>query len=391
MRRLTIDQARRIAIAAQGLNESRPKRVDVRHFRKVLQRTKVVQLDSVNVAVRAHYMPFFSRLGSYDRNALDRWINSDEMFEYWAHEASVLPTADLPLLRFRMDQESQGSRVLEVQKNHPGYVDEVLAEVRRHGPMTVSDLREPGERTGPWWGHGKGKVALDHLYGQGLVTRRGRTPNFVSIYDLPERVFTPELLAEVVPTDEAHRQLLVKAAQAHGVGTLADLSDYYRISNPEARPRLAELVASGLIDEVEVEGWKQVAYMDPAARLPRNVRGSAVLSPFDSLIWFRPRTERLFGFHYRIEIYVPEPKRQFGYYVYPFLLDGELVGRVDLKADRKNGLLKVLGSYHEDRTDVGRVASALSDELRTMASLLGLDEIQVAKKGNLAVLLRRVA
>ncbi|MBT8249881.1 MAG: winged helix DNA-binding domain-containing protein, partial [Acidimicrobiia bacterium] len=252
----------------------------------------------------------------------------------------------------------------------------------------VSDLQEPGERTGPWWGHGKGKIALDHLYSTGALTIRGRTPNFVSIYDIPERVFDRILLSQHVPEHEAHRQLMVKAVQAHGVGTLSDLADYFRLSNPEARPRLAELLADGLVEEVQVEGWKQAAYIDPSARLPRKISGQALLAPFDPLIWHRERTERLFGFRYRIEIYVPEPQRQFGYYVYPFLLDGELVARVDLKADRKAGVLRVLGSFVEKGVEDDEVGSQLAIELRTMAQWLGLGDIAVSKNGNLSMSLR---
>ncbi len=384
MRTLTLAQARRIAVGAQGLDRARPGRVDVRHFRSVLNRLKVVQLDSVNVAVRAHYMPFFSRLGSYDRDALDRWINGPEVFEYWAHVASILPSDELPLMRFRMDQKFRSKRVAKLRREHPGYIEEVLAEVTAHGPLTVSDLREPGERTGPWWGLGKGKIALDHLYSTGALTIRGRTPNFVSIYDTPERVFEPELLKLSIPEHEAHRQLLLKAVQAHGVGMLSEIADYFRLSNPEARPRLAELVDGGRIQEVNVEGWKQTAYLDPAARLPRASRGRALLAPFDRLIWHRDRTERLFDFRYRIEIYVPEPQREFGYYVYPFLLDGELVARVDLKADRKAGVLLVLGSFAEEGVDRSRVAGALSQELSLMSGWLGLADVNVSRNGNLS-------
>lgn len=388
MRTLSLDQARRIAVGAQGLDLPRPHRVDVRHFRKVMKRLKVVQLDSVNVLARAHYLPFFSRLGSYDRDALDRWINGPEVFEYWAHVASILPADELPLMRFRMEREFRSERVAKLRREHPGFIDQVLAEVTEHGPLTVSDLREPGERTGPWWGHGKGKIALDHLYSTGALTIRGRTPNFVSIYDIPERVFDRDLLNQHVPEVEAHRQLLVKAVQAHGVGTLSDLADYFRLSNPEARPRIAELVAEGTLEEVRVEGWNQVSYIDPAARLPRKITGRALLAPFDPLIWHRERTERLFGFRYRIEIYVPEPQRQYGYYVYPFLLNGELVARVDLKAERKAGVLRVLGSFVEDGVENGEVASQLSLELETMARWLGLGDIAVSAKGNLSTSLR---
>ena len=389
MRTLTLAQARRTALAAQGFGQPRPAgRIDVRHFRRVIGHINLLQLDSVNVAVRAHYMPMFSRLGAYDRDALDGWINGPEMFEYLGHVASVMPTADLPMLRHRMTGDRKiYSRTQQVLDDHPEYIEQVLDEVAEHGPLTVTDLSNAGSRTGPWWGHGRGKVALDWLYATGRLTIRGRTRNFVSIYDLPERVFPPELLAEEMSQDEAHREMLLRAARAHGVGTLADLADYYRISH--ARSHLEDLVADGELEEVAVEGWRQPAYLHPAATRPRQIRARALLAPFDPVVWFRDRTERLFGFHYRIEIYVPEPQRRYGYYVYPFLLDDELVARVDLKADRKAGVLRALGSFVEKGQDPGRVAPELAAELRLMAEWLGMVEVHVSSKGNLSAALRK--
>jgi uncharacterized protein YcaQ len=280
-------------------------------------------------------------------------------------------------------------RVGALLAEHPEYFETVFAEVAEHGPLTVSDLSDPGTRTGPWWGHGRGKVALDWLYTSGRLTVRGRTPTFSSIYDLPERFFSADVMAEELSKEDAQREMLLRSARALGVGTLADLADYYRISNPEARPRLEELVTAGRLEMVAVEGWRQPAYRYPGSRLPRTVAGRALLSPFDSLIWARDRVERLFGFRYRIEIYVPRPQRRFGYYVYPFLLDGELVGRVDLKADRKAGVLRVLGSFIEEGQDPARVAPELAGELRLMAGWLGLEEVHVSSKGNLSGTLRR--
>lgn len=388
MRTLTLSQARRIALAAQGFNRPRPTgRVDVRHFRRAIGDIHLLQLDSVNVAVRAHYMPMFSRLGSYDRDALDRWINGPEIFEYLAHVASVLPTPDLPLMRHRMQDRKAYSRSRELMRTHPEYFDQVYQEVAEHGPLTVSDLSDPGSRTGPWWGHGNGKVALDWLYVTGRLTIRGRTPNFVSIYDLPERVFPPELLDVEVSQEEAERELLLRGAQAHGVGTVADFADYYRLTN--VRGHLEDLVSSGELEAVRVEGWEQPAYLHPSATIPRSIRVRALLSPFDPVVWFRDRTQRLFGFHYRIEIYVPAPQRTYGYYVYPFLLDDQLVGRVDLKADRKASVLRALGTYVEDGHDRDRVGTELAAELRLMADWLGLSEVDVANNGNLAAAVRK--
>ncbi len=387
MRTLTITQARRIALSAQGFADPRPSgRIDVRHFRRVIGRINLLQLDSVIVAVRAHYMPMFSRLGAYNRHSLDEWINGPEMFEYLGHVASVMPTTDLPMLRFRMRDRKVYERTQEVLDSHPEYFDQVYREVAERGPLTVSDLSDAGSRTGPWWGHGRGKVALDWLYLTGQLTIRGRTKNFVSIYDLPERVFSSDLLEREMSQDDAYREMLLRGARAHGVGTLADLADYYRIAN--AKPHLKELVDDGRLQEVAVEGWKQPAYLHPEAIRPRQIRARALLAPFDPVVWFRDRTERLFDFHYRIEIYVPEPERQFGYYVYPFLLNDELVGRVDLKADRKAGVLRALGSYREEGQDPHHVAPELAAELLTMAEWLGLDEVHVSNRGNLAAELR---
>lgn len=388
MRTLTLPQARRIALAAQGFTEPRPTgRIDVRHFRRVVGRINLLQLDSVNVAVRAHYMPVFSRLGAYDRAALDGWINGPEMFEYLGHVASVMPTADLPMLRYRMRGRKQYPRTRTELDKHPEYFEQVYQEVAEHGPLTVSDLSDPGSRTGPWWGHGQGKIALDWLYVTGRLTIRGRTSNFVSIYDLPERVFSADLLRHERSKDDAEREMLLRGARAHGVGTLADFADYYRITH--ARGHLQDLVDAGRLEEVAVEGWDQPAYLHPEAKLPRRIRARALLAPFDPVVWFRDRTERLFNFHYRIEIYVPAPQRRFGYYVYPFLLDDQIVGRVDLKADRKAGVLRALGSFLEEGQDPTRVGAELAAELRLMADWLGLSEVHVSGKGNLSGALRK--
>ena len=389
MRSLTLPQARRIALAAQGLAEPRPQgRIDVRHFRRVMGRLHAIQLDSVIVAVRAHYMPFFSRLGTYDRDRLDQWINGPEIFEYWGHEASFMPTADFPLLRYRMKAMEPWDRALKLLEDDPTYIESIYREVRRKGPLTVSDLDDPGSRTGPWWGYHNGKTALEWLNAAGRITTRGRDHAFKCIYDLSSRAIPSAAREQRWGRAAAQRRLLVKAAQAHGVGTAADLADYYRIRVPEARPLLEKLAAAGELDEVAVEGWKDVAYLHPNAVLPRRTSGARLLSPFDSLIWTRPRVSRLFGFDYRIEIYVPQPQRRYGYYVYPFLLDGELVGRVDLKADRKAGVLRVPGAFIEPNCPAQRVPAELAKELELMAGWLGLGGVVVGRRGNLASDLR---
>lgn len=390
MRQLSNDQARRIALAAQGFADARPRgRVDRRHFRRVIDRIGLLQLDSVNVLQRSHYLPMYSRLGPYSIDALDEYTaRSGEMFEYWAHEASLLPVERYPLLRWRMEEIEPWRRVRGIIGGHPGYVDSVYDEIAAHGPLTVSDLSDPGDRTGPWWGHGKGKVALDWLFAKGRVAAY-RNGNFGRLYDLPERVVAAEHLhSPAVEKRDAFRKLLVLAARHHGVGTATDLADYYRLHRPTSRSVIDELAGEGEIREVQVEGWKHSGYMHPEAKLPRKISGAALISPFDSLVWERDRTERLFGFRYRIEIYVPQPKRVYGYYVLPFLVDGELAGRVDLKSDRKASTLLVQGAYNEDGRNPGDIAVRLAPEITSMSKWLGLKDVKVARRGNLAAPLR---
>jgi hypothetical protein len=393
MRRLTVDQARRYALAAQGFTEARPPgRVDVRHFRRVADRLGVIQLDSVNVFSRTHYMPFFSRLGPYDRSSLDGWLwGSGEMFEYWGHEASLIPAQDHRLWRWRMNGNWDWDRVEQIRREHPGYLEAVLDQVRERGPLRTADLHDPGLRDGTaMWGWSKGKVALEALFMEGLVTTSHR-PNFVRMYDLTERVVAGEhLAADGLEREAAQTALLTKAAGALGVATADDLADYYRIRMPQARPLIDRMVGEGRIIEVEVQGWEKPAYLHPEARLPRRVEGRALLSPFDNLIWYRDRVERLWDFHYRIEIYVPEPKRVYGYYVLPFLLDGDLAARVDLKTDRKAGALLVKGAFAEPDVDEARVGRELSRELESVASWLGLGEVRVSGNGDLAEKIRPV-
>lgn len=392
MRSLSSAQARRTALAAQGFGgRRRSERVDVRHVRRLFRLVSLVQIDSVNVTVRAHYMPLFSRFGPYATDLMDEYAyKRREAFEYWGHEASFLPVERYPLMRFRMGAIRPWQPVRALNEEHPDYMRQVFAEVVEFGPITVSDLADPGKRTGPWWGYGKGKIALEWLFATGKVAIADRL-NFTRYYDLPERVL-PAGVLDVEPPgkEEAQRQLLLLSAQAAGVATAADLADYYRIRMPDARPRLGELVESGALVEVSVEGWDKPAYMLPGTKVPRSFGARALVSPFDSLIWFRERTERLFDFHYRIEIYVPEAQRRFGYYVYPFLLGDELVGRVDLKADRAAGRLLVKGSFAEGGRDPVGIALELAEELHLMAGWLDLEEVEVARNGDLADLLRKM-
>jgi uncharacterized protein YcaQ len=307
------------------------------------------------------------------------------MFEYWGHEASLIPVQDHNLWRWRMNGTFNWTRLETMAREHPEYLDQVLEQVRDRGPLKTADLHDPGQRDGTsMWGWSKGKVALEALFMGGRVTTAHR-PNFTRMYDLSERVIPDEHFgAQGLEREEAQSILLLKAARSMGVATAADLADYHRIGMPEARPLIERLYKEGELVEVEVEGWGRTAYLHPEARLPRKVEGRALLSPFDNLVWYRDRIERLWDFHYRIEIYVPEPKRVYGYYVLPFLLDGDLVARVDLKADRKNESLLVKGVFAEPGIDRARVARELRAELELTCSWLGLKDVVVGHSGDLA-------
>lgn len=345
----------------------------------------VLQLDSVNVLCRSHFLPMFARLGSYDQDKLDAWIwRSGENHEYIGHEASITQMELQPLLRHRMAERrwKEGERL---QREQPEYVADVLNQIRERGSLSVSDLHDPGERSGPWWGMPKGKICLESSYWKGTLSISERTKTFLTHYDLPERVVPSEILDLPNPSvDEARKALLMLGARSHGIGTDRDLADYFRLKMPVARPLIAELVEEGLLEPVSVEGWDEVAYLHPDAKTPRAVNARALLSPFDPVVWFRPRAARLFDFEYRIEIYVPEPKRIYGYYVLPFLLGDQIVGRVDLKADRKKGLLLARGVFGEEGIDPDVVAPALARTLEEMAEWLGLDGVLVSRRGNLA-------
>lgn len=383
--RISLERARRIALCAQGFADPAPSsRVDVRHFRRVLARVGVVQLDSVNVIARAHYLPFFARLGPYDSDALDRWLwQSGELFEYWIHEASLTSMERWPLLGHRMRKPHPWKSIERINRERPGFVQQVFDEVRDAGPLRVGKLSEGSGRTGPWWGYGPGKLALEWLFVRGQISIADR-PNFTRMYDLTDRVIPARVRDVDVDEVSAQRRLLRDAVRHHGIGTVADLADYHRLKITPSRAHLEALAAAGKIIEVAVEGWPSPVYMDPESSVPRSIGGGALLAPFDPVVWFRDRAERLFGFRYRIEIYTPKEKRVHGYYVLPFLLDGELVGRVDLKADRAGGRLLVRGAFAEAGQDRRRVARALRTELESMAAWQRLDEIEVAPNGDLA-------
>ena len=393
--RLPAALARRIALAAQGFADPRPVgAVGTRQLRRITERLGVLQIDSVNVLSRSHYLPAFSRLGNYPRAALDELTaRRHAVFEYWAHEASFLPVRLQPFLRWRMAaaEEHAWGNMVRLQRERPGYVAEVLERVRADGPLKASEIAEPKpDRPGTMWNWHDGKVALEWLFFTGEITATHRTTAFEKVYDLTERVLPAEILQAPTPDPaDAVRELVRTAARALGVATERDLRDYFRLRPAAARTAVAELADAGELLPVEVPGWGAAAWLDPSARRPRRVEARALLSPFDSLVWERPRVERIFGFRYRLEIYTPAARRIHGYYVLPFLLGDRLVARVDLKADRQAGVLRVQAAHAEDGVDRRHVAAALAGELRLMADWLHLPDVSVVDRGDLAAELSR--
>ncbi len=452
---LPLSEARRLALAAQGFDRPRPRAVIARHVRGVILQLGLLQLDFVNVLAPAHYQVLFSRLGPYRHSLLHQLVYArptqpderpkrgrgksgggetaktdggdtaatgyPEFTEQWAHEASIVPAETWPLLRHRWEKHRPRPWGFEkFMEQHPDYVARVLDEVRARGPLAAEDLEELagfdraqfGRRLntiipGAWVGTVQ-RAVLEAHFGRGLLAVTARRSDFSRLYDLAERVIPPQHFGREVEREEAERALLLQAAGALGVGTAGDLADYYRIREPggggtgsvrEARPRLAELVAAGELREVRVEGWREPAYLHSRARPAQEVKASALLSPFDPLIWCRERMARLFGFDYRVEIFVPREKRRWGYYVLPFLFGERLVARVDLKADREGRRLMVLAAYHEpDRKPPaasrgtfpeGEIAEALARELRAMAGWLRLESVVVERHGDFALELAR--
>jgi len=393
-RRFSVEEARRIALAAQGLDRPRVAApVNAGHVRRVIDRLGLLQLDFINVLVPAHRLVAYSRLGGHSRDVFDRAVyGSGNFTEHWAHEASIVPVSSWPLLAYRRQnfRQTPHSPLFRV-RNWRGYLDEVLAIVEASGPVTAGDLpplpapkRKPGDwhRSVPRW-------ALEQHFGRGRVAVSGRLPNFQRVYDLPRRVIAAEHRERALPEDEGRRGLLERAAAALGIATSADLADYYRMPAPKVGPRLAELADAGVIREVEVDGWRDPAWLHRDARLPRRIEARSLLSPFDPLVWFRPRAERLFDFHYRIEIYVPEKDRRWGYYVLPFLLGDRIVARVDLKAERRERALRVRAAHPEPGCDRGAVAAALAAELRELSDWLELERFDVQRCGDLAAALSK--
>jgi uncharacterized protein YcaQ len=378
---LSLSQARRIALASQGFHEDRPAAPTRRHLSRVLGRSHLLQIDSVNVLVRAHYMPLFSRIGAYDRGLLETAAyhpRKRETFEYWGHEASLIRLDLHPLFRWRMERAGRGDGVYgglaRFGQEKRAFIEAVRREIETRGPMGAGDLSIGGKAQGSWWGWSDGKRALEWLFWAGLVTTATRR-GFERIYDLPERALPSSILNLPTPSaDEAQRELLRLSIRALGIASERCLRDYFRLEAQDAKARIPELVEAGDLIPVTVERWGPV-YLDPEARIPRRVEARALVSPFDPIVWERTRTERLFDFRYRIEIYTPAEKREFGYYCLPFVLGEKIVARVDLKADRAGGNLIVHSIHPEASVAPEEIAPALGDELRLMASWLNLGSI----------------
>jgi uncharacterized protein len=411
---LSLTEARRLAIASQGFG-GRPRTASVSHLRRLAARLQAFQIDSVNVLIRAHYVPAFARLGPYRTATLDSLAYRErELFEYWGHAACLLPVSLYPLVRYRM--EKHAGRTQEYMRSPRGvYMKQVYAEVAERGPITAAELSNPGKRSGSWWGWwgtGNGKATLEHLYDAGLVAISGRR-GFERQYDLTERVIPRATLeAPAPPREEAMKQLICLAAKACGVGTASDLTGYFHVDTwrdrmpagphwasaknshrrraaPIGKRLVAELVEEGRLLAARVEGWKEPAYLHPEAHVPRSVEARGFVTPFDSLVWERSRVERLFGMKYTIEMYTPPSKRVYGYYVCPFLAGDALVARCDLKADRTRKTLMVKSAFLEPGQPARRVVADLAGALREMQKWLELDQIEVGRRGDLAAILRR--
>ena len=377
---LSLPEARRVALAAQGFGRPRPDRDVLKaDVVRTVRALGLLQIDSVNVLVRSHYLPLFSRLGAYAMPLLDEAAYGGrrrQVFEYWGHEASLLPVECQPLLRWRMQRAKNGDgtwgNVARFGHDRAAFCVEILAEIRDRGPLGVSEIGTGERRKGSWWGWSEGKIALEWLFWTGQITTHSRR-RFERVYDLTERVLPHAVVDAPTPTvADAHRDLLRIASVAMGVATERDLRDYFRLGPADARARVAELVESRELLPVQVEGWRGSAYVTAGTRVPARIEACALLSPFDSLVWFRDRLQRLFDFHYRIEIYTPAHKRIHGYYVLPFLLNEQLVARVDLKSDREAGKLRVIATHYEPDVDRRAVDAGLRGELDLLARWLGL-------------------
>ena len=388
---LSLQQARLLALAGQGLTKAtKPSSV-----LETIDTMGVLQIDSVNVFERAHYMPLYSRLGHYDKTELDNLHGGKNptLLEYWAHEASFVRTEDYPLFHFRMEYNQRGtrSRWEKWAAENREFLDSIKHEIRTRGPLSTSDFEhERAERKGAWWGWSDVKHALEYMFMYGELVSGGRE-GFSRLYALPEQVLPKKLIDKTVDPTKARKTLLLRAAKSHGVATAKDLADYYRQIMPIAKPLIEELVKEKKLIETSVEGWREKAYILPDTEVPKEKPNrTTLLSPFDPLVWFRPRTERLWDFHYRIEIYTPEPKRIYGYYTLPVLWNGQVAGRIDLKNDRQSKTLLVQSAWHEDHIDPNALAKDLGKHLTQTAKWQNCKSVEVKKKGNLAAALSKV-
>ncbi|WP_336065294.1 winged helix-turn-helix domain-containing protein [Nitratireductor rhodophyticola] len=395
--RLTSGEVRRIALGAQGFSTIPPRGTVTRqHIKRMLGRTGLLQIDSVNVLARAHLMPLYARLGPYPVDLLGRAQSKKPrmLFEYWAHEASLLPVETQPLMRWRMERAARGEGVykglVRFARERRELVDRVYRQVETGGPVAASDF-EGETGSGGWWGWSETKKALEWLFWCGRITTHSRRPSFERLYDLPERVLPRDVLETPTPReDDAQRALVDIAARALGVASEPDIRDYFRLKPATSQARVAELVEEGALQPVEIKGWRHPAYLHRDAQLPRRIDRPALLAPFDPVVWERDRAERIFGFRYRIEIYTPAHKRVHGYYVLPFLLGDRIVARVDLKADRAGRVLLVQSS-HAERHAPAHTAEALYAELQRLSEWLDLDTIDIMPRGDLADCLKAVA
>jgi uncharacterized protein len=393
---LSLAEARRIALGAQGFGQDRNKSVTWAGMARELKRLHLLQIDSVNVLVRSHYMPLFSRLGSYSQETLDkRSLNQSNraLFECWAHEASLVRMELYPLMRWRMERAKNGEGIYRQMANfareEKTFLKNTLAFVEKNGPIAQSDLPGQHKGAGGWWGWSKGKLALETLFARGELTTSHRN-GFERFYDLSERVIAPAIFDATAPEQrDAVRELTRLSTEALGVGTPFDLRDYFRLPVAEARQGLQDCLDTGDIEQVAVDGWKAPAFVPKGLKIPRSAGGTCLVSPFDPIVWDRDRAERLFNFHYRIELYTPELKRKFGYYVLPFLHQGAFAGRLCLKADRATSTLRVNTCHSEEGVEKNETAEAMAQELRRMAEWLGMENVFVSGKGDLAKALSR--
>ena len=375
---LSIQDARALALAAQGFDKPRTKtKSTTADAVAVIKKLGVIQIDSVNVLVRSQELPLFSRLGDHDRNAISKATSHRKIFEYWGHEAAHLPVDLHPVFRFKMHAARSGKLkhwgLTSFYADNKAFVKRILKHVEINGSTSARELSTRTTKKSSWWDWDEAKTALEYLFLTGELMSCGRGSDFARVYDIPERVLPKKVLNAPTPTEhDARKELLVRSARAQGVATMRDLADYYRQKPVVVKPLVSELVEQGVLREVTVDGWQDKAYVHRNAKLPKRLFATALLSPFDSLVWCRPRNERLFNFHYRIEIYTPKEKRKFGYYVLPFMMNGELVGRVDLKADRANSKLLVQSVHTERGVKRSAINDALTAELRLMAVWLGL-------------------